>query len=368
MGNFKVDSATYSNLSNVLEDVTVSTRNTDGATNQDETEYINANWSKWFGYYTYLPEVKTAIDMRAIWTIGNGYSSDIDTTVILDHISGWGNDTFNSILKNMIVVKRIGGDAFAEIIRDPDSGVLINLKPLDPGSIKIIVDKKGILKRYEQINKVSKNKEIIATFKPEEILHFCNKRVADQIHGVSDIEAIQEIILANAESFVDMKKVMHRFVKPMHKFILDTDEQTKIDALVVKFDAAVNKGENIYIPKGTVEQELISIPSNATLNPLPWREHLRNYFYQVVGIPQIIMGGSSEFSESASKISYLAFEQSVDDEQNDIEAQIWNQLQLKIELSFPASLRNEMLSDEAKDGASKEMGFQPSDMIAGAGK
>jgi hypothetical protein len=320
------------------------------------------------GIYKLIPEVKTAIDMRAIWTIGKGFKADPETTVILDHISGWGTDTFNSILKNMITIKRIGGDAFAEIIRDSDSGTLINLKPLDPGTIKIIVDRKGILKRYEQTNKLGKKDIAINKFKPEEILHFVNKRVGDEIHGVSDIEAIEEIIKANNESFFISKDIIKKFSKPKMMVELDTDDTAKIDAFVAKFDAATNKGENLFYPKGVVNPQVLAVPPNSTLNIMPWREHLKNYFFQVVGIPQIILGSSGEFTESTAKIAYLAFEQSVDDEQNDIEAQVWNQLGLRIELSFPASLRNELLSDTGKDGQNNALGFQPSDTTAGVGR
>lgn len=349
--NFRIDSATYSNMSDRVDDITVATKNTDGISNLEETSWQNEKWSAWYGYYLQIPEVKTAIDMRAIWTIGKGYRADVQTTVILDHITGYGHDTFNSILKNMIVTRRIGGDAYCEIMRDEESGLIINLKPLDPGTIKIIVNGKGIIKRYEQTSKINKT---VSKFQPKEIFHLTNKRVADSIHGVSDIEAIEEIIKANNESFVDTKKLMHRYVKPMMKFSLDTDDTGKIDALVSKFDYAVNKGENLYIPKGMVEQELIAVPANATLNPLPWREHLRNYFFQVVGIPQIILGSSGEFTESTAKIAYLAFQQSVEDEQLDIEEQVWNQLQLRINLEFPASLQNEMLSDTRKDGQNQQ--------------
>jgi len=324
----KIASAATSNMTDHVADVTVDSRHTEGTQGTDETEWQNSKWPQYFGYYKEIPEVKTAIDMRAIWTLGKGYKADPRTTVILDHISGWGMDTFNSILKNMIVTRRIGGDAFAEIIRDEKTRVIINLKPLDPGSIVTVVDIKGIIKRYEQIVKTGK-KTTRVKFEPDQIFHLLNKRVADEIHGVSDIEAIEKIIKASNESFDDMRKLQHRFVKPMMKFILDTDDTAKIDVLVAKFDAAVNKGENLYIPKGTVEQELIAVPSNATLNPLPWRDHLKNYFFQVVGIPQIILGSSGEFTESTAKIAYLAFQQSVEDEQLDIEEQVWNQSYLK---------------------------------------
>ena len=360
--NRNLSSATYSDMTNRVDDVTVAAVNTDGVTNLEETTYQNPNWSQYLGYYKTIPEVKIAIDTRAIWTLGKGWKSDPRTTVILDHIKGYGNDSFNSILKNMIVTRRINGDAYAEIMRDNKSGTLLNLKPLDPGTMRIVVDKKGLIKRYEQTNKTG-NKQTITKFESKEILHFTNKRVADEIHGVSDIEAIEDIIKANYESFADIKKLMHRHVKPIMGFKIDSDDTTKINAFATKMDHVVNKGENLYIPKGTVEYELISVPSNATLNPLPWREHLRTYFFQVVGIPQIILGSSGEFTESTAKIAYLAFQQSVEDEQKDIEEAIWNQLYLKIELEFPASLRNELLSDEAKD-ADQGMELQPSDMSA----
>lgn len=359
--SYNIGTATSSNMTDNVDDELVDSRETDTATGEKETSWINSDWSQYFGYYKTIPEVKTAIDMRAVWTLGKGWQAESsDTKVILDSITGWGMDSFNSILKNMIVTRRIGGDAYAEIIRDAD-GNLINLKPLSPGNIRIIVNDKGIIKRYEQINKTSG--KVMETFQPKEMFHLTNKRVADEIHGVSDIEAIEDIIKANYESFQDMKKLMHRHVKPVMAFKLDTDDQTRISAFVAKMDNVINKGENIYIPKDTVEFELVSVPSNATLNPLPWREHLKNYFFQVVGIPQIILGSSGEFTESTAKIAYLAFQQSVEDEQLDIEEQIWNQLYLRIELEFPASLQNELISDSKKDGETQQTGFQPGDMV-----
>ena len=371
MPDTDIASATSSDLTNTVKDVTVDTRNTDAAQGTDETIWTNSKWSQYFGYYKTIPELKQAIDMRAIWTVGKGFQTqDNRTKVILEHVSGWGTDTFNTILKNMIVTRRIGGDAFAEIIRDPQTKQLVNLKPLDPGTIQIVVNKKGVIKRYEQLSKTGK-KSVAHKFKPEQIFHLTNKRVADEIHGVSDIEALEPVINALNESFTDMKQLQHRHVKPVMAFMLDTDDQAKINTFIGKMDEVINKGENIYIPKDTVDFELITVPSNATLNPLPWQHRLTDRFFQVVGIPQIILGSSGEFTESTAKIAYLAFQQSVEDEQKDIEDQVWNQLYFKIDLEFPASLHNELLSDEKKDGAnsqvSQPLGFQESDMTTGIG-
>ena len=349
MPSTDVGSAAVGTAATLVTDINVNTASTDGA-ESGETFYINTKWPQWLGYYKSIPEVKTAIDYRAIWTLGKGYKADSYTKTILDHIKGWGHDSFNSILKNLIVVRRIGGDAFAEIIRD-DDGMLLNLKPLDPGAIKIVADKKGIIKRYEQISKTGGD---VIKFDRKEIFHLTNKRIADEIHGVSDIEAIENIIKASNESFDINKQIIKNFSRPKMMVEIDSDDTAKINAFITKFDQATQKGDNLFYPKGTVKPDVLAVPSNATLNVLPWREHLKNYFFQVVGIPQIILGSSGEFTESTAKIAYLAFQQSVEDEQLDIEEQVWNQLYLKIELQFPASLQNEMLSDTRKDGNSQQ--------------
>lgn len=366
--NYNLNKASSSNMDGVVEDFQILNKNTDAATNQDETEYLIKDWSKWFGYYKQIPELKKAIDMKAVWTIGKGYKADSFAKTYLDNVTGWGMDTFNTILKNMLVVRQICGDAFCEIIRDQKTGKLTNLKPLDPGSMKTIVRSDGTIKRYEQINKISGKNEVIQKFEPSEIFHLTKDRVADEIHGTGVIEAMQGIIDANAENFKDVRKLMHRFVKPIFHFQLDTDEQSKVDAFVSKMDIITNKGENIYTPKDTVTADLISVPTAATLSPFQWREHLKDYFYKAVGIPEIIIGGGQAFSESSAKIAYLAFQQSVEDEQMDVESQVWEQLQLKIELEFPASLQNELISDNTKDQGSGDLGFQVNDITAGSGK
>lgn len=359
-----VATASYGDMTNYVDDITIDNQSTDAAGEQKETTWINTKWPEYLGIYKSIPEVKTAIDMRAIWTVGKGYTTkDARTQIILDSMKGFGRDSFNTILKNMIVTRRICGDSFAEIMWNKERTHPINIKPLDPGSIKIVANDKGVIKRYEQITKTGEKKNVIK-FEPRDIFHLVNKRVADEIHGVSDIEALAEIVKASNESFEIQKQVIKHFAKPKYMVGMDTDNQTKIDAFIPKFDEATNKGENIFFPKGTVDPQVLAVPPNSTINILPWRESLKNYFFQVVGIPQIILGSSGEFTESTAKIAYLAFQQSVEDEQLDIETQVWNQLYLRIELSFPATMQNELISDQAKDKA-QGTEIQPQDMATG---
>src|SRR3990167_4291922 len=180
MPELRIASTTASDMSNVVKDVTVGALNTDGVLDQDESEWTNSKWSKYWGYFNEIADLKGAMLMKAIWNVGKGFTADPETTVILDHISGWGKDTFEDVLFNMEVIRRVGGDSFAEIIREGDQ--IINLKPLDPGSMRIVVDKKGMILRYEQISKTAGMPEI--KFKPADIFHLSNNRLADQIHGI----------------------------------------------------------------------------------------------------------------------------------------------------------------------------------------
>ena len=342
MAETKISSTTYGDLTNTQSDYSVDPVNTDGTTGSDETEWINEKWAEYLGYYKAIPELQTAIDAKATWTVGKGFQSNEITKLKLMTIKGFGKDTFNTLLENLIRTYHIGGDSFAEIIRD-DKGELINLKPLDPSKIKIIANKKGLIKRYEQIDVGTKRK-----FKPEEILHFSRNRVADEIHGVSLIAAVEQIILMRNEAMSDWKTVMHRNVAPVRIWHLDTDDTGEIATFKASVESGISNQENIYIPMGAVEVTQANVAPNSSLNPLQWIDKLNQYFFQACGVPNIIVGGSSEFTEATAKIAYLAFEQTIEEEQLYIEEQILAQLNLEIELEFPASLENELLSDKSK--------------------
>jgi len=367
MPTTRITSAVASDLTTAMTDYSVDAMQTDGISDQKENTWTNQEWGQYLGYYKKIPELRAVIDAKSTWTVGKGFEADEVTTLLLNTIKGWGVDTFNTILENMIRTMQIGGDSFAEIIRD-DEDNLINVKPLDPSTITIVVDSKGLIIRYEQNSKIM-GKEV-KKFKPDQIFHLSRNRVADEIHGISLIESLKEIILMRNEAMSDWKRVLHRNIDPLWIFHLDTDDPTEIAAFKAKHDAARGKGENMYIPKDVVVPELVSTAANATLNPQAWIDSLNNQFYQVSGVPQIILGGSAEFTEATAKIAYLAFQQTIEEDQLYIEEEVLSQLNLEIELSFPASLVNEMLSDQQKDGANSKnpQGFQENDTTAGRGQ
>ena len=360
MPETKIDSAVASDLTNAMTNFSVDSVSTD-ASGDKEYRYQNPNWSQDYGYYLNIPEFKTAIDAKALWTMGAGYEADDMTSIILDSIKGNGKDSFNTILKNMIKTKTISQDSFAEIIRDPKSGVVINLKPLDPSSIAIVHNNKGRIIRYEQVNKVNDKKTLVHKFKPEDIFHLSHERMADEVHGTRIVSSLEWLILARNEAMSDWKRVLHRNVEPMIIWHLDTDDETEIAAIKAKTDAATSKGENMYIPKGAVVPEVVTVSANATLNPLNWITQLGDYFFQAVMVPQILFGNAKGFTDASGKIVYLAYEQSVKSEQLYIEEQVLNQLNIEIQLTFPASLQNDLISGKDKDPMSGAV--EPNDQV-----
>jgi len=102
-----------------------------------------------------------------------------------------------------LVTKKIVGDAFAEIIEK--NNILINLKPISPERVRVVVENSGMIKRYDIWNG-SKWKEMDKS----KILHLCNDRIGDEIHGNSVIDACKWIIDARNEALKDERLIRHR--------------------------------------------------------------------------------------------------------------------------------------------------------------
>jgi len=336
MGKNDIDSVVSSDLAGSFVDYSVMSEVTEGAGDSKELTYQNSDWSEDYGYYLNIPEFKSAVDKKALWTMGAGFEADETTTLLLNAIKGNGKDSFNSILKNMIKVKTITGDSYAEIIRDKN-GLLVNLKPLDPSSIVIVQNNKGRIVRYEQVSKI-RNKGS-KKFLPEQIFHLCHDRMADEIKGTRIIPSLKILITARNEAIADWRIVLHRNVRPMRIWYLDTDDATEIAAFKLTTDTASADTENIYVPKGTVETEIVSVAPNQTLNPLAWIEQTGDYFFQAVMVPQILSGNAKGFTDAAGKIVYLAYEQDVKAEQLYHEEQILGQLNIEVNFTFPASFK-----------------------------
>lgn len=316
----------------------------------DEVIVDFPNASKYYGYYKKYGQLKKAIDTLSIYIVGKGFETDVPTKVVLNHLNGWGEDSIHSILWNMQVVSLIQGNSFAEIIRK--DGKILNLKPISPERMIIILNKQGVIIRYEQIQTGNPNKR----FKKEDILHICNDRIGDEQRGTSVIECCEWVINAIEEARRDYRVLLHRNVVPVRIIEIDTDDKVKRNAFMNEYKDAIQKGEVLIIPKGSVE---IKDNQIQVQDPIAWIQSLENYFYLAVGIPRVIASPDA-LSEGSSKVGYLVFEPIYTYRQILLESDLRNQLGWIIKFNRPASLQDNIQGNEAKN--TSQTSFQPKDM------
>jgi len=352
--------STTTDLANAGLDYSVSNETLDNAFTGDTT-WKNTDFTKWLGYYKQIPELHQAINSLAIWTAGKGWKTDDPTKALLERLTGWGEDTFQSIMENMLIMKKVNGDAYALIVR-AESGTIINLKPLSPDRVKTIVDSQGIIKGYEYL---SGDKSIVEKkLEPKDVFHITNDRIGDEIHGTSVVESCEWVILARNEAMSDWRRISHR--STIRVLYIDMDDVSTLTSLKTQYKDAIKNGELLVLPAKKSEAELQDISAPPIQTFTEWIRYLENFFYQAVGIPKIILGGSQEFTEASSKIGYLTFEQVYMREQRELEGDLLAQLGIEVEFERPISLKDDVQTSEAANTG--QVGVQPNDTQAGVGE
>jgi len=346
-------------LNTSVQNFSLNNQNTDGASGE-ETFWYNDKWTQRYAYYMNIPELKNAIKGYATWITGKGFETDPRTETILEHIKGWGEDNFLAIIWNLLVTKKINGDAYAEIIRDEKTNLLINLKPLDPAKMCHVVNSKGVLKKY----KYQQADKTYITFEPDKILHLVNDRIADNIHGDSVIDAIKWAIDARNEAMQDWRRISHRAT--IRILYIEEDDTSKLTNMKRDYADAINKGELLILPvkAGDAQFQDLTLPPYQAF--LDWIRYLENFFYQAIGVPKVVLGGTQENTEASAKVAYTAYEQFYTKEVVDLEADLWNQLLIKIKFNNPASFVADMANSEAKNTG--QLGFQANDTQMGVGE
>jgi len=328
---------------------------TDGVDDdQKEKHYDNPNFAEYYGYYHKLTQLKKAIDAFATWVLGRGFTTDTRTQVLLDNIQGRGDEDFLSVIWNMKVMSKVNGDSYAEIIRN-DKGTLINIKPLSPSNMRINYNKKGLITGYEDKRNGEK-------WKPNEILHFSNDRVANEMGGTSVVPVVKWALDARQEAMEGYRRILHR--STVRILYIDEEDKTRLANMKRDYADAIKDGELLILPlkKGEAEFEQLTTPPVQSF--LEWIRYLENFIYISVGIPKVIMGSVDSIPESGGKISYVTYEQIYQWDTRQMENDLWNQLAIKIKFIPPVSIA-EGVADERSNA---QTGFQPNDFKAGVGK
>lgn len=352
MAEFNPNSSTTTNLTNVVPDFIVNSKNLDVFNADKEENYWYFDKAPQnMGYYTQIPEIFSAANALATWAIGRGWSTkNLLLKQELDHVSGMGKDTFDQVMWNHEVIKLIVGDAFAEVKRKDNK--IINIIPISPERIRI-VHKNGRILRYDSWNGTEWKK-----INKEDMLHSSNKRVGDQVHGTSQIDACKWIIDARNEALVDGRLIQNRG-KALGIAYYKTDNAGKIAYANRQIELAVKNGEMVGLPEGTVE--IREFPTKNIVDRQSWIAYLENFFYQTFGVPRSIVS-SDGTSEVGGKMGHVIFETIYAKEQIDLEGDLWNQQAIKITFNRPPTLGGLISQEESKNTGMTSI--QPNDVSA----
>lgn len=336
-----------------VADYEVDEKSTDGGYGNKENEWTNTDASKNYGFYYGVGEYRAAINAFATWVMGQGYEADNATKVILDNIRGWGEDTFQSIIWNMLCAKKFNGDSYSLII-DSEKGTLTNLKPLDPRRIKHITNQKGILIFYDYTQGDGKVKR----YNPQEILHFCNDRILDEPHGISVTSAVEWAITKIQESREDYARLQH--TSAVRIFFVDEQDTVRQDKLKSQYADAIKNKEVMILTCKPDEANFKDLEAPNANNWIAWLNYLEDKFYKQLGVPKVVLGGTSENTEASAKVGVISFEPIWVREITELEKDLWNQLAIKIKVIKQPSLMGNMQADEAKNTGQTKLEYQGS--------
>ncbi len=308
-------------------------------------------WRKWNGYYRTLPEVKSKIDTNVLWATGLGWESEKHKK-ILEKINGNGKDNIDTIIMNMQTEYEVCGDGFSEILRDKQ-GRLVNLKPLNPGEIRIVATKLGMIMRYEQISNAEaqgRTLKVIESWLPDKIFHLSWNRVANEIHGIGKIEKLATL-LKKIQQAKDITAVIHRrHMTPVKIWEVDTDDEAEMATFKGKVDGLYKNVENIVVPKGSAAATILQMQKGTIEESVTWLNYLNGELTQGFGVPEVTQGSDrGGGSEAKSKIIHLNYQPRAQLHRMFVEKQMKAQLGIDIKFDEPPSIDPALLTDARKN-------------------
>lgn len=351
MAQYNISNATTTDYTNLVPDFIVESMALDVVnSNKEETYVYFEKAAENFGYYLNHPQVSSPINSLATWSVSRGWEADNpELKVELEHVTGNGKDTFETIMWNHEVVKLAVGDSFLEVVRK--GNLIVNMIPISPERVKVVFKGARIV-RYEIWNGSEWTKK-----KVENILHSQNKRIGDQTHGTSLIQSNKKVIDALIEANADERIIKHRD-KALGVVYYKTNNAGKISYANTQIAKAVKNGEMVGLPEDTAE--IKPYPSRSSEDRQNWLQYLENLNYQVGGVPRSI-ATSDGTSEVGGKMGHVIFEPIYTKEQKDLENDLWSQQAIKITFNRPPALGGLQL-DEGKNTG--QVRIQPNDVEA----
>ncbi len=353
MADYNLSNATTTDFTNKVPNFIVESKSLDAANdNKGETYVYFDKAIEDFGYYFNHPQVSSPINSLCTWSVSRGYT--VEDEILkqeLEHITGMGKDSFETIMWNHEAVKLIVGDSFLEVIKRKK--MIINMIPISPERVKVVIKGSRII-RYEIWNGKTWVKKAVG-----DMLHSQNKRIGDQVHGTSLIQSNKEVIDTLLEAYRDERTIKHRD-KALGIVYYKTSNTGKISYANAQIEKAVKNGEMVGLPEDTAKIE--PYPSRSSEDRQNWLQYNENLGYQTGGVPRSI-ATSDGTSEVGGKMGHVIFEPIYTKEQVDLEADLWNQQSIKIKFNRPPSLGGlQPQLNEAKNTG--QIAIQPNDVAA----
>ena len=353
MANPNFNSTTTTDFTNAVENHSIDSKTTDGGYGNKENKWSNPNAQKYYGYFHNVGEFRSAIKSYAIRVLGWGYdcpsSRDAEN---LKMITGNGKETFWAVIFNHLHTKKFNGDAYAQKIRDEESGILINLKPLDPRRVTHVSNEKGVLTHYEYLQGNGKTQRL----ELDEVFHSMNNRILDEPHGTSETSAVEGVIEAVQEVERDWRRLMHR--SSVRVLYVDEEDTTRQNQLKTTLATSIEKGEIIIIPCKPEDanfKDLEVPPADAFVRYL---NYLEGKFYSQLGISKVSIGGTTENNtEASAKVNMVITEPVWIKEITELENDILNQLGIEIKIRKAPSLMENMQADQSKNTGQDKLQF-----------
>jgi hypothetical protein len=336
---------------NQIPDFIMDAKALDVDNDSGETTYYFENAVTDLGYWQNDPIVFSATNGIATWAFRLGWTSDDPATIAeFEHFVGRGNEIFSDIMWNHEVMKLVVGDAFCEIVWSDDGNTILNLVPISPERVRII-SKGGQIKRYEVWNSSEWK-----TIKTENMYHTSNKRMGDQIHGTSQIDAIRKSIDARQEAEEDERTIKHRD-KAVGIAKYKTNNKGKIDDANKAIKNAIENGDMIGVPEDTVDFE--AFPVKSSEDRQNWIQSRENHTYSTIGVPrnQITADGTTEVGGIGG---HLLLEISSGAEALAEEQRIWSQMARKIRFNRPPTLAPQVQENQAANTGTTQI--QPAEV------
>ena len=184
------------------------------------------------------------------------------------------------------------------------------------------------------------------------------------MYGRGEIDAVRKTVEFRNEVLTDARTLLHRNIIPVRIIEVESDDTTKINKLRKDWRTAVEKGDVIIIPKGTVVVTEGGLSQNQTLNPLPYLDSLNKNFYQAQGGTDILVGASLDITDGASKIKLLGMEATAKRLALELEEQILAQLNLEVKFPFLVTIQQDAISDTSQEEEPIREAVEPNDQVA----